>query len=87
MFCWKNCLSARVAADEINDIVGQESISNSQAAEWICRFKEGDISLEDKSRCGRPRTLNDEVCASRKRNIQGLVLDVYCLSLGLQRTQ
>ena len=60
-FCWKKGLSARVAADEINDIEGQGSISKSETAEWFCRFREGDISLKDKSRSGRPRTLNDEV--------------------------
>jgi [histone H3]-lysine36 N-dimethyltransferase SETMAR len=58
---WKKGLSARSAAAEINDIEGQGSISKSQAAEWFCRFREGDISLEDKSRSGRPRTLNDEL--------------------------
>jgi len=52
-FCWKRGLSSRPAAEEINKIEGQGFISKSQAPEWFCRFRQGDISLKDKSRSGR----------------------------------
>ena len=67
-YYWKKGLSARAAANEINGVEGQGSVSKSQAAKWFRRFKEGDTSLEDKPRSGRPSTVNNE--ALRELNFE-----------------
>lgn len=56
---WKKGLSTRAAVKEICAVEGDNMVSKSAAAEWFKRFNEGDLSLDDKKRCGRPTVLND----------------------------
>jgi len=53
-YYWSQGLSARARAKEIYEIEGPWIVSKTTAAEWFHRFNEGNISLEDKSRSGRP---------------------------------
>jgi transposase len=55
---WKKGLSVRKAADEINEVEG--ITSKSAAGRWFQRFNDGDLSLEDKPRSGRPTKLDNE---------------------------
>ena len=70
-FCRKKCQSLSAAAEKINYIECQGFISKSQAVEWFCRFREGDISLKDKSRSGRLKALNDEVLCQPVKQLPG----------------
>lgn len=64
---WKAGLSVRAATDKICSIEGIGSMNKSTAGEWFKRFTQGDTSLEDKPRSGRPTTLeNDALCAALK---------------------
>jgi len=76
-FCLKKGLSVKVTAEEIHDIEGQGSVSKYQTAEWFCRFRECDISLEDKSRFGRPRTLNDDVWCQEVEQCRWSLSGIY----------
>ena len=55
---WKKGLSQRKAVDKINEVEG--TTSKSAAGRWFKRFDDGDLSLEDKPRSGRPTKLDDE---------------------------
>ena len=57
---WKAGLSIRAATNEICKIEGVGSVTKSTAGEWYKCFNEGDTSLEDKPRSGRPLTLERE---------------------------
>lgn len=49
------------AADATRNIcacVAQDAVSHSTAKYWFQRFREGDFSLEDRARSGRPSTLD-----------------------------
>jgi len=51
----------RSAADATRNIcasVSQDAVSHSTAKYWFQRFREGDFSLEDRARSGRPSTLD-----------------------------
>lgn len=60
-FFWKKGLSARVAVKEICDVEGKGYVSKSTAAKWFKRFAEGDTSLKDLPRTGRPISLDSEI--------------------------
>jgi transposase len=51
---WKKGLSAKAAAEQICEVEGADSIHRNTAAIWFKRFNEGDTSLADKDRSGRP---------------------------------
>lgn len=57
---WKKGLGAKAAAKEINIVEGQGTISVTTAKEWFRRFKNGDTSLNDKLRSGRPSIMDNE---------------------------
>jgi transposase len=57
---WKKGLSQRKAVDEINEVEGEGTKSKSAAGRWFKRFDDGDLSLEDKPRSGRPPKLDDD---------------------------
>jgi [histone H3]-lysine36 N-dimethyltransferase SETMAR len=60
-FFWKKGLSSRAAVKEISQVEGEGFVSKSSAARWFKKFNEGDISLEDQERPGRPPTLDSKV--------------------------
>lgn len=57
---WKKGLSAAGTTKEICDVEGQGTVSERTARFWFHRFNEGDTSLEDKKRSGRPMVVNQE---------------------------
>ena len=59
-FFWKKGLSAKAAAEEICAVEGNGVIDRRTASNWFKRFNEGDISLVDKPRSGRPSIVDDE---------------------------
>lgn len=60
-FLWKKGLNARAAAKEINDVEGTGSVNERTAQNWFKRFKEGDTTLQEKPRSGRPSVVDNEV--------------------------
>jgi len=50
--------TAADATRNINACVAQDVVSHSTAKYWFQRFREGDFSLEDRARSGRPSTLD-----------------------------
>ena len=61
---WKKGLSTRAAAKEICDVEGEGTTSKSAAARWFKKFNDGDLSLEDKPRSGRPSTFDEDALRS-----------------------
>ena len=51
--------STRQATDNINDALGEGTVSHSTVGCWFQRFAAGDTSLEDRDRSGRPVELED----------------------------
>ena len=58
---WKQQLKASDTTQKICQIEGQGSLSVHTTRKWFKRFKEGDTSLKDKQRSGRPSTTDNEV--------------------------
>ena len=50
----EKALRARAMVKEINDVEGQGNVNEHVAPNWFRRFKEGDTSLKDKPKSGRP---------------------------------
>lgn len=46
------------ACRNINACIASDAVSHSTAKYWFARFREGDFSLEDRARSGRPSTLD-----------------------------
>ena len=57
---WKKGLSARAAVAEICDVEGEGMVSKTTAIDWFKRFNNGETSLADQPRSGRPSTVNTE---------------------------
>ena len=57
---WKKGLKAASAAQEICDVEGEDTVSTHMAQRWFKRFSEGNTSVEDQPRSGRPTTIDDE---------------------------
>lgn len=52
--------SAAESTRNICAAIGQDAVSHSTAKYWFQRFREGDYSLEDRPRSGRPSTLDTQ---------------------------
>jgi histone-lysine N-methyltransferase SETMAR len=52
--------NASQAAVNICAAFGKDTVSNRTVARWYARFQEGDTSLEDRPRSGRPSVLDDD---------------------------
>ena len=57
---WKKGLSARAAAAEICEVVGEGTVGKTAAIKWFKRSEDGDFDFEDKPRSSRPSILNEE---------------------------
>lgn len=57
---WKKGPSSRAAAAEICDVEGEGVVNKTAAAKWFKRFNNGETSLADLPRSGRPSTVNNE---------------------------
>ena len=57
---WKKGLTAAAAAHEINDVEGQGNMTKMTASRWFKRFNDGDTTLEDKPRSGRPSSFDED---------------------------
>lgn len=64
-FFWKKGLTAAAATREICEVEGKDVINKTTAQRWFQRFSDGDTSLEDKPRSGRPCELDDEVLLAK----------------------
>ncbi|KAL4717383.1 hypothetical protein ACJJTC_017270 [Scirpophaga incertulas] len=51
---WKQKFKAAVAARKICEIEGEDTVNEPTARRWFNRFNNGDLTLEDRSRSGRP---------------------------------
>lgn len=65
---WKKGLSAKAAAEQICEVEGADTIHRNTAAIWFKRFNEGDTSLRDKDRSGRPPVVDDEALVRELKN-------------------
>ena len=59
-FLWKKKLSAQAAAKEICAVLGEGTLHRRTAAKWFHRFNNGDTSLVELPRSGRPVAAIDE---------------------------
>lgn len=59
-FFWKKGLSAAAATREICEVEGEEAVNKMTASRWFRRLADGDTSLEDKPRSGRPCEVDDQ---------------------------
>jgi transposase len=59
-YYWKQNFKAIEAAKKICEVEGEGVISNRTAQNWFERFNDGDTSLEDEPRSGRPVNVNSE---------------------------
>ena len=57
---WKKGLNATSAAKEIRDVEGEDVVDAQMAQRWFKRFSDGNTSLEDQPRSGRPTAIDDE---------------------------
>lgn len=62
---WQKDLTAKAAAEEICRVEGERTIHRNTAAKWFARFNDGDYSLSDRSRSGRPRVVDDEALVEK----------------------
>lgn len=60
LYEFKKNNSARQAAENINAAFGQSTTSHVTVSRWYKRFADGDISLKDRARSGRPCELDDD---------------------------
>ncbi|CAH1401249.1 unnamed protein product [Nezara viridula] len=58
---FKSGYKATNAVREINKMMGEKSVSERAGQVWFKKFRDGDMSLESKSRSGRPRSLDSAV--------------------------
>ncbi|CAJ0924556.1 unnamed protein product, partial [Mesorhabditis belari] len=60
---WYDYKQDKTAAESHRDLLrvfGDEALSETQCKRWYRRFKEGDESLEDEPRQGRPELLQND---------------------------
>ena len=57
---WKKGLTAAAATREICNVEGKDVFKENTAQWWFRRFNQGDTSLEDQERSGRPSVVNKE---------------------------
>ena len=60
LFYFNSKKSAREAYQQISEIYGKSAPSKSTCEYWFRRFKEGNFSVEDEERSGRPEKIKDE---------------------------
>jgi histone-lysine N-methyltransferase SETMAR len=66
---WKKGLSAKAATDQICEVEGTGTVHRNTVAIWFRRFNDGDTSLLDKPRTGRPSEVdNATLKATLKEN-------------------
>ena len=57
---WRKGLNAKAATEQICEIEGAGVLDKTTTQRWFKRFNDGDTSLEDKPRSGRPTELDDD---------------------------
>jgi histone-lysine N-methyltransferase SETMAR len=57
---WKKGFKAVTAASEIRSTEGTSAVSARTAQRWFKRFRDGDTSLEDEPRSGRPSVVDED---------------------------
>ena len=88
-FCLKIGKTATETFNLLRIAYGDESMSRSQSFEWFAKFKEGETSIYDKNRTGRPAEVRNDTCIQKVKEIidanrRQTVRDV-CLSAGISQ--
>ena len=61
-YCWKRNLTTLEMVEEINSVLGDESISQRSCQRYVKKFKEGNFNADDEIRSGRPSLdLSDQI--------------------------
>lgn len=60
LYHFKKGSKQQEAADDINNVFGEHLTTQKTVSIWYKRFTEGDISVEDVHRSGRPREISDD---------------------------
>lgn len=53
-YCWKREMNGVEICNEINEVLGDETVSVRTCQVWISKFKNGDFNVKDQDRSGRP---------------------------------
>lgn len=82
-YCWKRGLGPKATMDEICAAEGEGTVSKSTVEFWFRRFKQGNTSLEDEPRSGRPpivdsETVRQAVEASPQTSTRRLSAELGC---------
>lgn len=60
LFYFRKGKKAAYAHRKIADVYGEEAISERVCQKWFSRFRDGDTTLKDEDRSGRPSVADDE---------------------------
>lgn len=63
-FFWKEGLSAQATAAKICAVEGEGTTNKMTVSRWFKKFNEGDTSLKDRPKLGRPSTVDPEIVAA-----------------------
>ena len=82
--------TATTTVKKIEEVYGDGVLSVRKCKRWFCEFRQGDLSLQDTSRSGRPASLgNDALKAATDRNpfatVEGLAEEVDSFSSTVHR--
>jgi histone-lysine N-methyltransferase SETMAR len=61
IFLFDKGFNAKQATNEVHSIYGNGSTNYTTVKEWFSRFREGNRSVNDRPRSGRPTVIDDEV--------------------------
>ena len=63
-YCWRRGLPTSDICKEINSTLGKDTVSLRMCADWVAKFKSGEMGIHDKQREGRPSyDIDDEIQA------------------------
>lgn len=60
LFYFRKGKKAAYAHRKLTDVYGEDAISERACQKWFSRFRDGDTTLEDEERSGRPSVADDE---------------------------
>jgi histone-lysine N-methyltransferase SETMAR len=76
-YCWKRGLTTADIKKEINNTLGDGSVSLRTCSEWVSKFQVGDIEVTEKPRCGRPsHEVKDQIQAVLDENHHATVREI-----------
>jgi transposase len=76
-YCWKRGLSTRDIEKEINNTLGEGTVSIRTCYEWVAKFKAEDFDVKDNARSGRPSCdIDDQIQAILDENHHATVREI-----------